>query len=35
LIANIPAENKIAVLVYAYGFKQAEAQAMIVSVSGE
>lgn len=28
LLSNIPAENKIAVLVYAYGFKQAEAQAM-------
>jgi len=32
LLAAIPAENKIAVLVYAYGFKQAEAEAM-VSVS--
>jgi hypothetical protein len=31
LIANIPAENKIAVLIYAYGFKQAEAEEMIAS----
>jgi hypothetical protein len=29
LLANIPYENKIAVLVYAYGFKQAEAEAMV------
>jgi hypothetical protein len=29
LIAQIPAENKIAVLIYAYGFKQAEAEAMV------
>lgn len=28
LLADIPAENKIAALVYAYGFKQAEAEAM-------
>ena len=28
LVANIPAENKIATLIYAYGFKQAEAEAM-------
>lgn len=28
LLAEIPAENKIAILVYAYGFKQAEAEAM-------
>jgi len=34
LIANIPAENKIAVLIYAYGFKQAEAEAMTGSVNG-
>jgi hypothetical protein len=29
LIAAIPPENKIATLVYAYGFKQAEAEAMV------
>lgn len=29
LLANIPAESKIATLVYAYGFKQAEAKAMV------
>jgi len=29
ILSNIPAENKIAVLIYAYGFKQAEAQAMV------
>jgi hypothetical protein len=29
ILSNIPAENKIAVLVYAYGFKQAEAEAMV------
>jgi hypothetical protein len=29
LLAGIPAPNKIAVLVYAYGFKQAEAVAMV------
>jgi hypothetical protein len=29
LIADIPAENKVAVLIYAYGFKQAEAEAMV------
>lgn len=28
LLSNIPTENKIAILVYAYGFKQAEAEAM-------
>ncbi|ASU33146.1 hypothetical protein [Mucilaginibacter xinganensis] len=28
LLSNLPPENKTAVLVYAYGFKQAEAQAM-------
>jgi hypothetical protein len=28
LLSNMPAENKIAILVYAYGFKQAEAEAM-------
>lgn len=28
LLANIPVQNKIAILVYAYGFKQAEAEAM-------
>ncbi|MEO6978470.1 MAG: hypothetical protein ABI113_08835 [Mucilaginibacter sp.] len=28
LLSTIPAENKIAILVYAYGFKQAEAEAM-------
>ncbi|MGZ3874823.1 MAG: hypothetical protein ACXVJD_18025, partial [Mucilaginibacter sp.] len=28
LLAKIPAENKTAILVYAYGFKQAEAEAM-------
>jgi hypothetical protein len=28
LLSNIPAANKIAILVYAYGFKQAEAEAM-------
>ncbi len=28
LLANIPAENKIAILIYAYGFKQTEAEAM-------
>lgn len=28
LLADIPAENKVAALVYAYGFKQAEAEAM-------
>jgi len=29
LLADIPAENKIAILVYAYGFKQVEAEAMV------
>jgi len=29
LTSTIPTENKIAVLVYAYGFKQAEAEAMV------
>ncbi len=29
LLADIPAENKIATLVYAYGFKMAEAQQMV------
>ena len=29
ILSNIPAENKIAVLIYAYGFKQAEAEAMV------
>ena len=28
LLADIPAENKIAMLIYAYGFKKAEAEAM-------
>jgi len=28
LLSNIPTENKTAILVYAYGFKQAEAEAM-------
>jgi len=28
LLADIPAQNKVATLVYAYGFKQAEAEAM-------
>ena len=31
ILSNIPAENKIAVLIYAYGFKQAEAEAMVAS----
>jgi hypothetical protein len=31
LMTNIPAQNKIAVLTCAYGFKQAEAEAMVVS----
>jgi hypothetical protein len=31
ILSNIPAQNKIAVLIYAYGFKQAEAEAMIAS----
>jgi hypothetical protein len=31
LLANIPAENKIATLVYVYGFKTAEAEAMCLS----
>jgi hypothetical protein len=31
ILSDIPAENKIAVLVYAYGFKQTEAEAMVVS----
>ncbi|MDP9080924.1 MAG: hypothetical protein M3O71_26185 [Bacteroidota bacterium] len=31
LLANIPAENKIAILVYAYGFKQVEAERMAAS----
>jgi hypothetical protein len=30
LLAALPAENKIATLVYAYGFKQAEAEAMVL-----
>lgn len=30
LISEIPAESKIATLVYAYGFKQAEAEAMVM-----
>jgi hypothetical protein len=34
LLADLPAENKIATLVYAYGFKMAEAQAMCGVVSG-
>jgi subtilisin family serine protease len=29
LLANLPAQNKIATLVYVYGFKQAEAEAMV------
>jgi len=29
ILSDIPAENKIAVLIYAYGFKQAEAEAMV------
>ena len=29
LLSAIPAENKIATLVYAYGFKQEEAEAMV------
>ena len=29
LLANLPIENKIAILVYAYGFKTAEAEAMV------
>jgi len=29
LLSTIPAENKIAILVHAYGFKQAEAEAMV------
>ena len=29
LLADLPAENKIATLVYAYGFKQAEAERMV------
>jgi hypothetical protein len=29
LLSAIPAENKIAALMYAYGFKQAEAEAMV------
>ena len=32
LLANIPAQNKIATLVYVYGFKTAEAEAMCLSV---
>jgi hypothetical protein len=32
LSSNIPAENKIAVLIYAYGFKPAEAEAMVSPV---
>jgi hypothetical protein len=28
LLSDLPAENKIAILIYAYGFKQAEAEAM-------
>jgi hypothetical protein len=31
ILSDIPAENKIAVLVYAYGFKQTEAEAMVTS----
>lgn len=31
ILSDIPTENKIAVLVYAYGFKQAEAEAMVTS----
>ena len=31
ILSDIPAENKIAVLIYAYGFKQAEAEAMVAS----
>ena len=30
LLADIPVENKIAILVYAYGFKTAEAEAMVL-----
>jgi len=30
LLANIPSANKIAALTYAYGFKQAEAEAMVL-----
>lgn len=33
LLSNIPTENKIAVLIYAYGFKQAEAEAMVTQVA--
>lgn len=29
LLSNLPAENKIATLIYTYGFKQAEAEAMV------
>ena len=29
LLSNLPAENKTAILIYAYGFKQAEAEAMV------
>ena len=31
LLSDMPAENKIAILVYAYGFKKAEAQAMCLA----
>ncbi|MEN0056980.1 MAG: hypothetical protein AAGC65_25095 [Mucilaginibacter sp.] len=31
LLAAIPAQNKIAALVHAYGFKQAEAEAMVIA----
>jgi len=33
LLSSIPTENKIAVLIYAYGFKQTEAEAMVTVVS--
>jgi len=29
LLSNLPAENKVAALIYTYGFKQAEAEAMV------
>ncbi|HTH83358.1 MAG TPA: hypothetical protein VL490_10505 [Mucilaginibacter sp.] len=31
LLSDIPADNKIAILIYAYGFKQHEAEEMIIS----
>lgn len=33
LLSNIPAENKVSILVYAYGFKQSEAEAMVLQNS--